>query len=549
MRHLTYRPRGQGRTPTVAVIGAGFAGIAAGVELKRAGFDSFTIYEAASAVGGTWWHNQYPGAEVDTPSLIYSYSFRPAVWSRTHVQQVELQGYMEAVVSEFGIGDNLQFNTDVRRVEWHEDKQHYSLYDAHGTFLGDANIVVSAVGFLNDPQYPDWPGLDTFRGPKFHTARWESQHDLTGKRVAVVGSGSTATQVVPSIAGTAGEVLMFQREPGWVVAKGGRSFSQREKQALRSRAAQRIVRSKMTLDRQRYQLGAKTFRSGSQNNLAAEKAAVRYIDSVFHDRPDLAALVTPSYPYGGKRPVITDDFYPSLLRDNVTLIPKAVTRVTETGVVDSSGEEHDVDVLIIATGFKPADYLSTLEVVGSGGRTIHEVWDGEPVAFLGMMMTGFPNFFMMYGPNTNGGAIVTNFQMQASYMRSAAQLLSRGAGSIDVRKSALDRYNDWLQRRMSGTVWDTFDNNYYKSASGRIVTQWPDGTMPYAILTKLFRRLVWQVKPSHRVSGSDGKQRGAASTLESSSLTLEQRPEPIGPNEPQDQGNVVHLVKDAEAVG
>jgi cation diffusion facilitator CzcD-associated flavoprotein CzcO len=502
-----------GNVPSVAVIGAGFGGIAAAVALKRAGVHDITIYDKASGVGGTWWLNRYPGAEVDTPSVLYSYSFRPGVWSRTHVKQAELQSYMDAVVKEYGLDRHLRLSTQVIRVAWDDARQRYDLTFASGE-IEHANVVVSAVGLLDDPRYPEWPGLESFAGPVFHTARWEDRHDLAGKRVVVVGTGSTAAQLVPNLAPIAQSVTLFQRDPGWVVPKFGRDLTSKERTALGSSIAQRFVRTKMMWERDKFLNGAKPFRPGTPQNSAAERVARGYIDAVFKDRPEIRDAVTPKYPYGGKRPIIADDYYPALLRDNVKLVPRAVTRVTPTGVVDVDGVEHEADVLILATGFKPADFLSTLEVVGPSGASLQDVWKDEPEAFLGLMVPGFPNFFMLYGPNTNGGAIVTMLELQAKYVASAVAFMARWRYTrIDVKQWAMERFNKVLQQRLSGTVWAEYENNYYKSPQGKIVTQWPEGAILYGALTKALRRAVWR---SHRgPAGAMAAPPSAARSLDS----------------------------------
>ncbi|NKX55881.1 flavin-containing monooxygenase [Arthrobacter mobilis] len=476
----------------MAIIGAGFSGIAAGIKLKEAGIENFTIYEKSPNVGGVWWDNRYPGAEVDTPSVLYSYSFRPWRWSRTHVRQAELLEYLEAVVDEYGLGRHIRTRCEVESAVWNEDRQRYTVLLKDGR-VERFEAVVSAVGLLSDPRYPDWPGLEDFAGPRFHTSRWDHTVDLSGKTVAVVGTGSTAAQVVPSIAPVAGQVKMFQREPGWVLPKGARDFTTSERAAMNSHAAQRIVRAMMLMRREKAQYRNASWRPGTPENAAAEKAARTYIDTVFAERPDLREAVTPGYPFGGKRPILTDDFYPSLTRENVTVVPRAVSRVTKRGLVDAGGQEHEVDILVMSTGFK-SDFVSTVEVIGRDGRSLNEVWNGEPQALLGIMTTGFPNFFMMYGPNTNGGAIVTHLEAQADYVVAAIKLLARGrASSVEVRDSVSQWFNSVIQQRLAGASFEGA-SNYYKSATGRIVTQWSDGAIVYSVLTKLLRRAAWKTR-------------------------------------------------------
>lgn len=480
-------------TPTVAIIGGGFGGIGMAIALQRKGIERFTIFEKAAGVGGTWWHNTYPGAEVDTPSVLYSYSFEPWNWSRTHVRQHEFHGYIDHIVDKYDLRSRIRLNTSVGQVVWDSDLGQWDIFDDTGELLQHADFVVSAVGMLSDPKLPDWPGLDTFRGPAFHTAQWEHMHDLAGRRVAVVGSGSTAVQVVPALAKTVDHLFMFQREPGWVIGKGDREFSTAERASMNSAIAQRIVRTMIVLQREFPTMRGKVFRPGTAENAAGEKAARAHIEAQLGDRPDLVAAVTPKHAYMSKRPIVTDDFYPTLRRDNVTLVPKAVSRITETGVVDADGVEHEVDALVMSTGFK-VKFLSTLRVVGRDGIELHDAWDGEPRAFLGIMVPRFPNFFIMYGPNTNAGSIITNLELQASYIAASVSYAGKkSARSIEVRRSAFERFDRWVMKRLDGTAFQ-YENNYFKSSSGRVSTQWPDSVFLYGLLTKVLRRLPWTIE-------------------------------------------------------
>jgi cation diffusion facilitator CzcD-associated flavoprotein CzcO len=477
---------GPAGTPTVVVVGGGFGGIAAGVKLRQAGIRTFTIYEKSLGIGGTWWDNTYPGAEVDVGSHLYSYSFAPNDWTRTHAKQAELQKYLEGVVDEFELRSHFRFGVGVDRVVWDEASGTYTVHLDDDTTT-TAHIVISAVGFLNVPKYPSWPGLETFRGPKFHTSRWEHQHDLTGKTVAVVGTGSTATQIVPEIANYVGHVYLFQREPGWIMPKGDRDFTPEERDTLRNPWRRRKERLRLRYLLEKNTWAGSIFRPGTKVNQAREQFCRDYIAREFADRPDLAEAVTPNYPYPGKRPIFATPFYPSLKRPNVELVPRAVASVTEDGIVDVDGVERKIDVLVMATGFQPANYLARLEVVGRGGRTIREHWAGEPRAFLGITVPGFPNFFILYGPGTNGGEIVTMLESQSEYAVRVAKRLMHGAVAVDVKPRWADRWHRWLQSKMEGTSW-TMSNNYFKSETGKIVTQWPYGALYYRLLTKVLGR-------------------------------------------------------------
>jgi cation diffusion facilitator CzcD-associated flavoprotein CzcO len=471
-------------SPSVVIVGGGFGGIAAGVKLTRAGFTNFTIIEKSDGPGGTWWDNRYPGAEVDVGSHLYSFSFKSNDWTRSHARQPELQHYLETVIDEYALRPHFRFGTTAVQATWDESDCTYLVELDNGESLR-CNILVTAVGLLNVPRYPDWPGLEDFAGPKFHTSRWEPEHDLKGKRVAVVGTGSTASQIVPTIAPEVAELTLYQREPGWVTPKGDRDYTEVDRARYRMPFARRRERWRLLYLLERNQFRADIHKPGTALNALREDQCRQYINTIFKERPDLREAVTPTYGYPGKRPVLCGTFYPALLRDNVELVPRAVVSVTATGIVDSDGVERPADVLVMATGFQPANYIATLDVVGRGGLSLAKFWDGEPQAFLGLEVPNFPNFYMLYGPNTNGGEIVSHLERQAEYVvRRTRRMAREDIAAFEVRPSLYRRYNAWLQKTMAQTSWVT-SNNYYKSASGRIVTQWPYGPLMYSALTWL----------------------------------------------------------------
>jgi cation diffusion facilitator CzcD-associated flavoprotein CzcO len=500
---------GPAATPRVVIVGAGFGGIAAGVELRRAGIESFTIYESSLGIGGTWWDNTYPGAEVDVGSHLYCFSFKPHDWTRTHARQAELQKYLEETVDEHGLRPHLRLGVTVRSAEW-DDARHVwrvELDDGaagpqcdpvdrerpsrrpRGTTVDECHVLISGVGFLNVPRDPSWPGLESFRGPKFHTARWEHHHDLTARTVAVVGTGSSATQIVPAIQPIVEKLYVFQREPGWVLPKGERDFDDDERASFTSRWRKRRERLRLKWLLEKNLRGGHIWRVGSKQQQHREAVCRRYIGKVFADRPDLAEAVTPRYPYPGKRPIFATTFYPALKQANVELVPKAVAAITETGIVDADGVERAVDVIVMATGFQPSNYLARLPITGRDGRTLQEHWAGEPRAYLGITVPGFPNFYMLYGPGTNGGDIVSMLEAQARYAVRAVKRMRRArVSAIEVRPSFEARWHAWLQSKMDGTSW-TVSNNYFKSQTGKVVTQWPYGNTPYVLMTKLLGRV------------------------------------------------------------
>jgi len=478
---------GPAGTPRVVVVGCGFGGIAAGVKMKRAGIHSFTIFEKSEKIGGTWWDNQYPGAEVDVASHVYSFPFKRFDWSRTHAKQAELQRYLEEVMSDWGLWSHLRLGVAVERAEWNERTHTYSLTLDNGETL-ECDVLMAATGFLNVPQYPSWPGLDDFEGPKFHTSRWEHEHDLTGKRVAVVGTGSTATQIIPEIAPIVERVYLFQREPGWVSPKGDHDYTSEQRAQLANPIFYWKTRLKEFRRLEKGVWRGGIYRPGSEMNSMREAACREYIDREFADYPELRKAVTPNYPYPGKRPIFNSTFYGALKHERVELVPRAVESVTRTGVVDVDGVEREVDILVMATGFQPTNYLARIEIVGRNGRTLREYWDGEPRAFLGITVPEFPNFFILYGPGTNGGEIVSLLQRQSEYaVRCMKRMMREGVTAIEVKKSWADIYHAWLQSTMEGTSW-TMSKNYFTTADGKVVTQWPYGALLYGVMAKVLGR-------------------------------------------------------------
>jgi cation diffusion facilitator CzcD-associated flavoprotein CzcO len=471
---------------SVAVIGAGPGGICLGVRLRRAGVQRFTIYEQSDDIGGTWWDSRYPGAAVDTAQPLYSFSFAPYDFTRTHVGRDELLAYLRLTADQYHLRDNTRLNCRVDRVVWNERDCCYTVFAADGT-QEDYTVVVSAVGLLNNPRYPDWPGLAEFRNIKFHSARWDRSVDLRDQVVAVVGTGSSSAQVVPAIAAQVKKLYVYQRQPGWVAPKGDRTYDARERAELLNPVSRRSRRLRQIIDYERLLRTARV--DGTKRNVRARENCLTYIDTVFADRPDLAKAVTPDYPYGGKRVVQENSYYPALLRDNVELIPHEVVSATATGLVDDTGAERQVDVLVMCTGFTAAEFLATLSVIGKSGRMLREAWNGSPFAFLGLMVPGFPNFYMLYGPNTNGGPIMYFHERQADFIvRNIRRMNRRNVPALEVREDITRVFNKILDRRLQRMVITRHRvHGYAFSESGRQVITWSEGLTAYWALTRILR--------------------------------------------------------------
>ncbi|MGW6336726.1 flavin-containing monooxygenase [Nocardia rhamnosiphila] len=475
-------------TPRVVVVGAGLGGVTMAVKLKKAGFHDFVVLEAEDGPGGVWYLNDYPGAEVDVDSTIYSLPFRSHVWSRTHARQPELLSYIDETLDLYGVRDHFRFGVRVHEVRWDDASATYTVTTAAGERL-ECHVVVSAVGMLSDPKDPPWPGCAEFEGQIFHTQRWPQDVDLAGKRVAVIGVGASAAQIIPSIADEVKHLYVFQREPGWVLPKNDRDYDESELAEFRHPLKRRWRRLKMMAKNEWAYLHHPVYEVGSKRNLVGKARALQYLEDLFHDRPDLLEAFTPHYPFSGKRRILSDNFLPTFKRDNVELVPHEVASLTSTGVVDRTGREMEVDVVVTAIGYKASSYLSSLRVFGRNGRDLHEEWRDGAYAFLGIAVPRFPNLYLIYGPNTNGAAPITYMQeQQAAYVVNNLERMRRsGVRSIEVRSSWTDRYNAWLQRRLETTAWAQ-GNNYFKGPNGRIVTQWRDGLVIYSLMLKTFRR-------------------------------------------------------------
>ena len=467
----------------VAVIGAGFSGIAAGVALQRQGITDFTIFEASSGVGGTWWHNRYPGAEVDLESQIYSFSFAPADWSRNYAGRGELQRYLEKVVDSFGLRRHLVLNERVESVTWADDRGAYEIATGSGRAHGAFQAVISAVGFLSVPRIPVLAREGSgFSGVLCHSATWPEDLDLAGQRVGVLGTGSSAVQVVSEAAKCAAEVKVFQREPNWMLPKGSRDFTPVERRMNRNPLVRRWRRLRLYYRYDTRQIRMSHARRDGRVNRQRREASAKFLADSVAGHPDLHRVLTPDFPFEGKRTVLSDDYYQSLLKPHVTLVPHGVKGLSATGVIDENGDRHDLDVVVLATGFHATDYLAKLKVTGLGGRDLHETWAGNARAFLGVMVPGFPNFFIMYGPNTNSSPTVTFFEAQARFAaRAIHRVAARGAHDVQMSPVAAEAYDRWLQRALRRTVW-TETESYFRAGSGRIVTQWPFPVSLYLLI-------------------------------------------------------------------
>lgn len=468
-----------GLKPRVGVIGAGAGGIAMAIELACGGYD-FTIFDGADGFGGTWRHNTFPGAACDVPSHLYSYSYalNPR-WSKTYATQAEILAYLERVAHDYGLGPHLCTGTRVDTLRWSDTGRRWMLTTEHGGQY-DFDVVVSAVGMLDVPNIPDIPGAENFRGRRFHSARWDHSKSTAGERVASIGTGASAIQYVPAIAGQTAHLTVFQRTPIWISPRFDIPFT-REQQELFERdpsAAQKLR------DEAFDTYESSSFAADAAQTREATELAYGYLMRKIAD-PELRARLTPDYPVGCKRPLQSRDWYPTFALPHVRLETSPIVEFTERGLLTADGAEHVVDTVIYGTGFKAADYLSTLDVYGSGGRRLRNDWRDGAEAYLGTLVAGYPNLFVLYGPNTNGvNSILYIHEVQSTYVRSLLDLMSAcGSRSIEVAREAQRRYNAEIQAAMAGTVWLSNCDNYYRHPSGKVVTQLPFSGKTFAELT------------------------------------------------------------------
>jgi cyclohexanone monooxygenase len=469
-----------GRPRRVVIIGAGPGGLCTGIRLLEAGHEDFVILEKAPGVGGTWWHNRYPGAECDIKSHLYSFSFAPnPSWSRPYARQPEIKAYLEECVRRFGLAPHLRLGTEVTAARWDDERARWRLTVDPGEEI-EADVVVSALGMFGAPVAPDIPGLDTFGGTTFHSARWDEDHDLTGEAVAVIGSAASAVQFIPEIAPEVGQLFVYQRSANWVLPKEDTPFTSEQLAALEA-DPDAVAELRDT-----------TFRTVDPNltfadreRRAAAEAAGRFNLAVVED-PEVRSNLTPTMPFGCKRPLASNLYYPTFNRSNVELVVDPITEITTDSVVSADGRARRVDTIILATGFETTKFLGALDVVGRDGRRLDDAWADGPQAYLGITTAGFPNLFMLYGPNTNNGSIMYMIECQVDYVMQVLRLMdARDLAWVDVRDDVMDEYNVALQEDLAGVeVWHAGCNGYYRVPSGRIVTQWPHSMSEYHAQTR-----------------------------------------------------------------
>jgi cation diffusion facilitator CzcD-associated flavoprotein CzcO len=452
------------------VVGGGFGGIGAAAILRRVGYHDVTVFERGERIGGVWHHNTYPGAACDVPSHLYEFSFAPNPrWSRRFAPQAEIQAYLEDVARDHGIVDRIHTGTEVLSARW--DGERWQLETSAGSH--EAEVLLTACGQLSVPSIPAIPGLDGFDGPAFHTGQWRHDVDLAGRRVAVVGSGCSAIQVVPAIQPVVEHLDVYQRSPGWTIPKMDFAYGERAQRLFeRFPALQRADRAAVFAF---LELGA----AGMTKHrwlLRPFRAVARHQITKAIADPELRRKVTPSDEFGCKRVMLTDDWYPALAKPNVDVLTDAIAEVTAAGIRTADGTERPADAIVLATGFQSHGFVAPMEVVGTDGRTLAQEWSPTARAYLGMSVPGFPNMFLLYGPHTNGGSgsVIYTIEAAMGHVLAALDELGRsGAATIEVRRQAADDFDRELRAALAQTVWHSGCTNWYVDENGNDPNQWP----------------------------------------------------------------------------
>jgi cation diffusion facilitator CzcD-associated flavoprotein CzcO len=469
----------------IAIIGSGFSGLAMALRLKQEGIDSFTLFERADEIGGTWRDNTYPGCACDIPSHLYSLSFAPNPdWSRKYSPWNEIQEYLLRLVEENDLRRHVRFGADITEARFDAAESTWTLETASGEQF-TADFLVSGTGALNKAILPAIPGIDDFEGPSFHSSAWDHEVDLTGKRVAVIGTGASAIQIVPGIVDQVERLDLYQRTPPWVVPRWDHTISRFSKALFRTIPPTRWLYRNWLYWYQEF-LGI-----GFVTNMGLHKVVEklgRWNMNRAVESEELREALSPDYRIGCKRILVSDDYYPALAREQVEVITDGVERITPRGVVTASGE-REVDAIVYATGFITTEFVTPMKVDGLEGRELGEAWQSDTETYLGMTVAGYPNLFLLFGPNTGLGHNSALFMIEAqvNYIARCLKAMGRsGAKSVDVRSEVQKSFNERIQKRMKNTTWLSGCRSWYLTESGKNITLWPGFTVSYWLKTRRF---------------------------------------------------------------
>ena len=458
--------------PRFIVIGAGMAGILAAIKLHERGFGNVAIYEKAQRVGGTWRENTYPGIACDVPSHVYSYSFAPNPdWSYRFAPGAEIQAYFEDVAERHGVAARVRFGREVVSCAYEQGRWRVTLDD--GT-VDDGDFIIAATGVLHHPHQPHFEGLENFAGAAFHSARWDHGVELKGKRVGVIGTGSSAVQIVSALASEVGELVLFQRTPQWVIPIENPAYDEREKAEFRDNP--QAIADVCRRVRRAYVDGFANILGEADSPIlqGLHDACVANLENSVRD-PQLREKLRPDYRAGCKRLVLSDGFYAAVQQPHVRVVTEGIERIEQSGVRTGDGQRHDIDVLVLATGFRVDRFLRPMAVTGRDGRTLDEAWGETPTAYMSVTIPGFPNLFMLNGPNSPVGnfPLIDVAEMQFDYiMQLVDRLREDNSRAIEVSGDAMARFNEGRQEAASSTIWNTGCRSWYIAADG-LPMAWP----------------------------------------------------------------------------
>ncbi|MDX6665584.1 MAG: hypothetical protein QOG68_1790 [Solirubrobacteraceae bacterium] len=481
----------------IAILGTGFAGLGLAIKLKQQGDDDFVVLERAGDVGGTWRDNTYPGCQCDIPSHLYSFSFAPNPnWSRLFPTQPEIWDYLRDCTDRFGVRPHIRFNCEVRGADWDEEHGFWRVQTADGEIT--ARVVVTGQGGLSEPSLPDIAGIESFTGPVFHSAQWDHDHDLRGERIAVIGTGASAIQFIPYIQPEAQRLTLFQRTPPWIMPHPDRPIRGWEKRLFkRFPITQKLFRGAIYAF---FESRVLPFTKKPDLLKAGEKIAKRHMAKQIPDDPELRAKLTPGYRMGCKRILMSNTYYPALAAPNAEVVTDPIREIRERSIVTADGTEHAVDTIILGTGFHVTELPMTNWVRGRGGKTMADVFEGSPQAYKGTTVPGFPNLFLLTGPNTGLGhnSIVYILESQFAYVLDALRVMKeRRAGVVEVRAEASVRFNAKVQELMKDTVWTTGGcASWYIDRNGLNTTLWPGWTWDYRRRTRHFDTVKYTLAPT-----------------------------------------------------
>lgn len=478
--------RSQTRRVKLVIIGAGFAGIAMGHALREAGELDFVILEKGDELGGVWRDNGYPSSACDVPSHLYSFSFaQEPGWSRRYAPQSEILAYLHKVTERAGLFEHIRFACEVRSLTFDERALHWHVITAQGERL-EAQMVISAIGQLGRPFVPDLPGLSSFKGQLFHSARWPRDFDPRAKRVAVVGTGASAIQIVPGIIDAVSRLFLFQRHAPYVLARGDHAYSARTRRRFEKRPE--LLRLSRALTFAGLELRVSAFRYPERTRWYAQRMFQKHLERSVKEE-SLRDKLTPRDPFGCRRVLLSDDYFPALARPHADVVTSPIAEIREHAIVTDDGVSRAVDAIVFATGFRSTEFLAPIEVRGLGASSLKECWQTGAEAYLGMTVSGFPNLFLMYGPNTNLGhsSIIFMLESQARYIVEALRSLrARGAKTMEVKPEVQSHFNSEIHRELDSLIWSQCAS-WYKTAEGKNTNNWPFYPWAYRLLTQNVR--------------------------------------------------------------